>query len=141
MNINSKNGRNRSSSYESKASKSFIPIRGICLWCLIMKRKEIIICIQVFIPIKWRISILKMVEKEVFLMKPKRQYYLSQWEECVNSAQSWKKEIIMWIQVYPNWKRNFDSKMVENEVFLLKRMHQYHLSQWGECVYDVEPWK
>ena len=32
-----------------------------------------------------------MVENEVFLMKPKRQYHLSQWGECVHGAQSWKE--------------------------------------------------
>ena len=30
--------------------------------------------------------------------------------------------------------------MVEKEVFLIKRKHQYHLSQWGECVYVAQSW-
>ena len=29
-----------------------------------------------------------MVEGEVFLMEPKQQYHLSQWEECVYGAES-----------------------------------------------------
>ena len=45
MSINSKNGRNKSFSYETKASISFIPMRKLCLWCLIMKRKEVIMWI------------------------------------------------------------------------------------------------
>ena len=42
ININSKNGKKRSFSYEIKASISFIPTRNMRLWCPIMKRKEII---------------------------------------------------------------------------------------------------
>ena len=76
MNFNSKNGSHRSFSYEAKAPISFIPMRRMCLWCLIMRRKEIIMQI-LFIPLERRASILKMVKKEVFLMNPKRQYYLS----------------------------------------------------------------
>ena len=46
-NMNSKNGRNSCFSYEAEASISFIPIRSMCLWCLIVKRKEMIIWIYV----------------------------------------------------------------------------------------------
>ena len=41
MDINSKNGRKRSFSYETKAWISFIPMRRICLCYLISKRKKI----------------------------------------------------------------------------------------------------
>ena len=52
-----------------------------------------------------------MVEREVFVMKPKNQNHLCQWGEYVYGAQSWKeKKIILWIHVYPTWKTNFDSK-------------------------------
>ena len=44
-----------------------------------------------FISIERRISIPKIVEKEGFLMKPKCQYHLSQWEECVYGAHQEKK--------------------------------------------------
>ena len=47
------------------------------LWFPIIKRKEITMQIM-FIPIKIRTLILKMVEREVFSMKPKHQYHLSQ---------------------------------------------------------------
>ena len=30
--------------------------------------------------------------------------------------------------------------MVGRDVFLKKPMHQYHLSQWGECVYGAQSW-
>ena len=32
-----------------------------------------------------------MVGSNVFVMKPKHQYHLCQWEECVYGAQSWKE--------------------------------------------------
>ena len=45
---------------------------------------------SVFIPIERQISILKLVEREVFLMKQNQEYYLSQWGESDYGAQSWK---------------------------------------------------
>ena len=47
-NLNSKNGRKTSFSYETKALKSFIPTRRMWLWCPIMKRKEVITWIHVY---------------------------------------------------------------------------------------------
>ena len=73
-NLNSKIGNKRSFYYETKASISLIPKRRMCLGCPIMKRKEIIKWIEVF-PIEIRTSILKLVIREAFLMKPKHQYH------------------------------------------------------------------
>ena len=42
-----KNSEKRGFSYETKASISFIPMTRMSLWCLIMKRKEIIMWICV----------------------------------------------------------------------------------------------
>ena len=67
-NFNSKIGNKGSFSYETKASISLIPKRRMCLWCPIMKRKEIVMW-TMFIPMERRTSILKMVIREVFLMK------------------------------------------------------------------------
>ena len=50
-------------------------------------------------------------------------------------------EIIMWILVYPTEKRTLIQKMAEWDDFLMKPKHEYHLSQWGECVYDAQSWK
>ena len=72
--FNSKIGNKRSFSHETKASISLIPKRRMCLWCPIMKRKEIIMRIEVF-PAEIRTSILKLVIREAFLMKPKHQYH------------------------------------------------------------------
>ena len=43
----SKNGKKRCFCYETKGSISSIPVRRMRLWCLIMKRKEIILWIHV----------------------------------------------------------------------------------------------
>ena len=59
-----------------------------------------------------------MVKKDVFLMKPKPQYHLSQWGECIwvpNHEK--KKEIILWIHAYPIQKQTLILKMVERNVF------------------------
>ena len=31
--------------------------------------------------------------------------------------------------------------MVGREAFLMKPKHQCHLSKWGECAYDLQPWR
>ena len=52
-----------------------------------------------------------------------------------------RKEIIMSINVYPNWKTNFNSKNGNKRSFSYETKDQYHLSQWGEYVYDAQSWK
>ena len=52
------------------------------------EKKRRLLCESMFILIEKRTSILKMVEKQVFLMKPKHQNHLSQQGECDYGAQS-----------------------------------------------------
>ena len=95
-----------------------------------------------FIPIQRWTSTLKMVESEVFLMKPKHQFHLSQWGESIYYAQSPKERILLCESTFiPNERWTSILKMVEREVFLMKSKHQYHLSQWGESVYGGQSWK
>ena len=47
-----------------------------------------LLCDSVFILTDKRTLILKMVERDVFLLKSKLQYLLSQWGECVYGTQS-----------------------------------------------------
>ena len=42
-----KTGATKSFPCKIEVSMSSIPMRRVCLWCLIMKRKEIIMCINV----------------------------------------------------------------------------------------------
>ena len=54
-----------------------------------------LLCESVFIQIeKWNL-ILKMVEREVFLMKPRHQYHLSQWGEWTYGGQSLKESRLL----------------------------------------------
>ena len=50
-----------------------------------------ILCESVFVPIERRTSILKLVIIDVFIMKPKHQYHLSQQGERVYHGQSQKE--------------------------------------------------
>ena len=66
-----------------------------------------------------------MVKRDAFLMKPKLQYLLSQWEECVYGAQSRNKKRLLCESVFvqiDGW--TLIIKMVEKEVFPMKPKHQ-----------------
>ena len=127
MNFNSKNERKISFSYESKASMSFIPIRRMCLWCLILKIMEIITWICVCLNRCMNINS-KNSRIEVLLMNLKHQYHLPQWEECVYGAQSWKDRKLLCESMFiPIERWTLNLKMVIGGAFLMKRRLQYHL--------------
>ena len=70
-----------------------------------------------------------MVERDVFLMKPKHEY---------NFSQSWKEKRLLCESVFVQInKRLLILKIVERNVCPLKVKLQYHLSQWGEYIYGV----
>ena len=48
--------------------------RGECVYSALSQKDRRLLCESIFIPIKRRTSIEKMVIREVFLMKPKHQY-------------------------------------------------------------------
>ena len=80
-----------------------------------------------FIPIKRWTSILKMVIREVFLLKPKHQYHLSQLGECVYDAQSWNETRLLCESMFiPLERYTSILKLVIREIFLMKPKHQYH---------------
>ena len=85
-----------------------------------------LLCESMFIPIENWTLILKMVEKEVFLMKPRNQYQLSQRGEWTCGAQSLKERRLLreskFIQI-ERWTLALN--MVEREVFVGKPKHQY----------------
>ena len=72
-----KNGVNKSFSCETKASRTFIPMRRISLWCLILKKKDITIWIHV----------------------------CPNWQINLNSKKWWKEKLFLWSQnvnvIYP----------------------------------------
>ena len=80
--------------------------------------------------------------KKAYLMKPKHQYHIPQWEECVYGPQSWKEKRLLFESIF-NLIKKWTSilKMVEREVFLMKPKHLNHLSQQGESVYSAQSCK
>ena len=62
-------------------------------------------------------------------MKPKHQNPWSQQGECVYSAQSWKEKRLLCESMFipiESWTPIL--KIVKQQVFIMKPMHQYHLS-------------
>ena len=109
-NFNSKIGNKRSFYYETKASISLIPTRRTCLWCPIMKWKEITICIHVYPNWKTYFNS-KIGNKKGFYYETKASIPLIPTRRiCLWCPIMKRKEIIMSINVYPNWKLNFNSK-------------------------------
>ena len=83
-----------------------------------------------------------MIKREVFLKKPKHQYHLSQREQCIYGAQSWKERRFLYESIFITVERwTSILKVIIRDVFLRKPKHQYHLSHQGECVYDAQSWK
>ena len=115
--FNSKIGNEKCFYYETKASISIIPTRRMCLWCPIMKRKEIIMWIHVY-P-NWNTNFnSKIGSKRSFSYETKVTMSLipmrrmSLW--C--PITKWN-EITIWIYVYPNWKMYFNSKIGNKKSF------------------------
>ena len=87
MNFESKNGRKRSFSFETNASKTLLH-QGESVYSAQSWKERILLYESMFILIGRRTSILKMVEKQVFLMQPMHENHLSQQGECDYGAQS-----------------------------------------------------
>ena len=98
MNINSKNGRKKCFSYETKARMPFIPMRRMWFWCVIMKEKRLL-CEFIFAQIDEWTLILKMTESEVFLMNPNHQFIYPNKEMNLWCPIIKGKEIIMRIRI------------------------------------------
>ena len=78
-----------------------------------------------FIPTERRTWILKMVEKQVPLMKSKHQNHLSQLRECEYGAQTWKERRLLCESMFiPTERWTWILKVVEKQVFLMKPKHQ-----------------
>ena len=104
-----KNGWKKSFSYKTKALVSFIQMRRMSLWFLIMKRKEIITWIHVYANWemnfdsrdggKWSFSYETKVSISFVLIRR-----ICSW--CLIME---RKEIIAWVHVSQNWHTNFNS--------------------------------
>ena len=110
MYFNSKIGNKKGFYYEAKASISLIPSRRICLWFPIMKRKEIVMWIHVYH--NWKTNLNSKIDnKRSFSYETKASISLIPSRRmCLWFPIMKRKEIIMWMHVYPNWKMNINSK-------------------------------
>ena len=121
MNFNSKNGRKTTFSYEAKTSKSFILTRRTWLWW----KEMTLLSESTFFPIERWNSILKIVERKVFLTKPKHSNRLSQQIELVYNAQSCiERRLLCESAFIPIKRRTSILKILEREVFPMKPKHQ-----------------
>ena len=110
-NFNSKKGNKRCFSYDTKASISLIPTRRTCLWCQIMKWNEIAVWNHVYH--NWETYFnSKISNKRSFSFQTKASISLIPTRRiCLWVPIMKRKEIIMWINVYRNWKKNFNCKI------------------------------
>ena len=116
-NFNSKFGNKRSFSYETKASISLIPKRRMCLWCPITKTKVIILRIHVYS--NWNTNFnSKIGNKRSFSYKTKASISLiPKRRMCLWCLIPKREEIIMWIDIYPNWNTILNSKIGHKRSF------------------------
>ena len=83
-----------------------------------------LLCESMFIQTRIWTLIIIMVEREVFLMRPKHQNYLPWKGECVYGAQSWKEMRLSCESMFISIERwTSILRMVEREVFLMKPKH------------------
>ena len=105
-----KNGWMWSFSYETKALISFVSMKRMCLWCPIMKRKEIITW-SMFIPVDKRTLIIKNGRIWGFSYETEASIsFILMRRMCLWCPFMKRKGIIMWIHNYPNWQMSFNSK-------------------------------
>ena len=141
MNFNSKNGKRRCFSYETKASISSIPMRKMRLWCLITKRKEIILWIRVGRNRPMNINS-KNGAKRCFSYEIKASIpFIPMRRMCLRCPIMKWKEIMMWIRVYANLKTNFNSINGRKRSISYQTKASIHLSQCGEWIYGAQSLK
>ena len=127
LNFNSKNFKNSFFSCKTKSSISFIPMRRMCLCCLITKRKEIIMWIHVY-PIEKGTLIRKMVEGDVFF-----------WNHRLNIIYSNEENVYM----MPNHERNEDYSVNPRLSQLTSNINSKNgrkkFSLWNQSVNNIYP--
>ena len=104
MTFNSKNGRKRDFSYETKASKSFIPMRRICLWCPIIKRNEVITWIRVYLNWQTNFESKYWWDAKFFLWNQSINPYIQMRRINLCCPIIKRKEIVMWMHSYSQLK-------------------------------------
>ena len=103
------------------------PMRRMCLLCPIMK-KESIMWIHVYTYWKRNFDSKNGKRRSFFYETKASISFIPMRRMCLWWPTIKRKEIIMWIHVYPIERRTLIIKMIEREVCPMKPKHQYHLS-------------
>ena len=124
--FSSKIGNKKGFYYETKASISLIPMRRMCLWCAIIKRKEIITWIYVYR--NWKANFnSKIGNKRSFSYETKVSISLIPTRRMCLSCPITKKGWLLCESMFiPFEIRTSILKRVRREVFLMIPKHQYH---------------
>ena len=117
MNFHSKKDNKRSFSYDTKASISLIPMRRMCLWCPIMKRKEIIMWIHIYR--NWKTNFNSSIgNKRSYSYETKATISpIPVMRMCLWCPITKRKETTLWINVYHNLKTYFNSRIGNKRSF------------------------
>ena len=116
-------------------------MRRMCLWCTIMKRKEIIVWIRAYPNWHMNFDSKKLWEEKFFVWNKSINSFVPMRRMSLQHPIINRKKIIMQIYVCPNWQTNISSKMMESEAFSTKPKHQCHLSWWVGQAYGAQAWK
>ena len=135
INFNSKNGRKRSFSYETKASISFIPTRRMNLWCPIIERNEIVTWIQVYANWKMNFSS-KNGRKRSFCYESKASMSLIAIRRmCLWFPITGQRRFIREFMLIPIDGRTLVPKNGGKSSFSMKPKHQFiYPNEWNEFV-------
>ena len=125
-NFNSKKRWKEMFFFWNQSINSFIRMSRMNLWCLIIKRKEIIKWILVYT--KWKTNFnSKKGGKKSFSSETKASIHLSQWVEWICAAQSLGEWRLLFKFVFiPIEKWTFILKMAQREAFLMKPKHWFN---------------
>ena len=124
MSFNSKNGRKGCFSLETDAPISFIPMGRMCLWCLIMIRREIIMWIHVYPNRRMNINS-KNGEKKCFSYETKAWIpFIPIRRMCFWCVITKERRLLCEFIFAQIEERTLILKMAESEVFLMNPKHQ-----------------
>ena len=95
---------------------SLIPIRRMNLWCLIIKMKEIMMWIRVFL--NWKTNFNSKNGKRSFSFETKASIpFIPMKRMCLSYPIIKRNKIVMWIHVCPNRRTNINFKNGRNRSF------------------------
>ena len=124
-----KNGWKKIFSHEMKTSMSFIPMRRMSLWFLIMRRKEIIMWNSVYPNRQTNIDSKKWWQEKFSYETRASMSFIPMRRMSLWCPITKRKEITVWICVCLNWETNINSRNYWKEKYFL----------WNQSVNVIYP--